>query len=281
MPTETLSPSDNQKNAPYPSHSRVGTGRGLKRTSGTLVVFYFLIWYQLHRYIYLVKINLCPFLHVLIYCSSIKVFKKPPFQNDPLKDCWHLWLRTQNQFTFYFFRGILKPSTVHAEGGLWDPPPQGPCTRSRRCFPLPRPPDPCSSYQAEVGQRTGRSLGRGSQGSQVLQSQKRKQEIRWRETEEAVSSAGGGKVLSARRTQVEVSQQPRPSPGLYPAPPWPKLTSAFHPSAPPESSLLQEHQFPKQDVVLGEASEEVRANMGNCPGWSWWGQVTSLLGREG
>lgn len=107
MPTETLSPSDNQKNAPHPSHSRVGTGRGLKRTSGTLVVFYFLIWYQLHGYIYLVKINLCPFLHVLIYCSSIKVFKKPPFQNDPLKECWHLWLRTQNPFIFYFFRGIL------------------------------------------------------------------------------------------------------------------------------------------------------------------------------
>lgn len=120
--------------------------------------------------------------------------------------------------------GILKPSTVPGEGGLWDPPPQGPCTRSGRCFPLPRPPDPCSSYQAEVGQRTGRSLGRGSQGSQVRQSQKRKQEIRRRQTGEAVSSAGGGKALSARRTQVEVSQHPRHSPGLYPVPPLVELT---------------------------------------------------------
>ena len=65
-PTEPLSPGDNQNNAPHPSHSRPGTERGLKRTSGTLVVFYFLIWYQLHGYIYLVKINPCPFLHVLV-----------------------------------------------------------------------------------------------------------------------------------------------------------------------------------------------------------------------
>lgn len=89
---------------------------------------------------------------------------------------------------------------------------------------MPRPPDPCSSYQAEVGQRTGRSLGRGSQGSQVRQSQKRKQEIRRRQTGEAASSAGGGKALSARGTQVEVSQHPRPSPGLYPVPPLAELT---------------------------------------------------------
>lgn len=74
---------------------------------------------------------------------------------------------------------------------------------------------------------------------------------------------------------------PPPQPRPPPYSPVAKLTSAFHPSIPPESSLLQEHLFPKQDVVLGEASEEVRANMRNCPGWSWWGQVTSLLGKGG
>lgn len=149
---------------------------------------------------------------------------------------------------------------------LWDPPSQGPCTRTRRCFPLPRPQDPCSSYQAGVRQRTGWSLRRGSQGSQVPRSQRRKQEIRWTETEEAVSSARGGKVLSARKKQMQVSQHPYPSPGLYPALPVAGLTQHSTRFAPPESPLLQEHLFPKQEGVLGEASEDVRANVGDCPG---------------
>lgn len=58
--------------------------------------------------------------------------------------------------------------------------------------------------------------------------------------------------------------------------------SAFCPRCPPESSLLQEHMLPTQEVVLGEASKDVRPNWvtATLPGWGWWGQVPALFGRE-
>lgn len=49
------------------------------------------------------------------------------------------------------------------------------------------------------------------------------------------------------------------------------LTQHPAPFAPSESSLLQEHLVPKQEVELGDASEDTRANMGagHTAGLGW------------
>lgn len=90
------------------------------------------------------------------------------------------------------------------------------------------------------------------------------------ETEEAVSSAEGGKETSTRQKQEEASQPPA---HLHPAAPGAGVTQ--HPAclAPPDSSLLQEHLFSKQEVVLGEASEDMSTNMGAGHPARLWGDM--------
>lgn len=71
-------------------------------------------------------------------------------------------------------------------------------------------------------------------------------------------------MLSARQ-----KQHPCPNPGTYPAIPGAGLTQHSAPIAPPESSLLQEYRCPTQEVVLGEASKDVRDKLATAtlPGW--------------
>lgn len=74
------------KNAPHPSHSRVGVGRGLKRNVWDTGDVLFLDLVLVSWVIYFVKIKLCTFL--CVYYNSIKVLKKqPPFPNAPLTEC--------------------------------------------------------------------------------------------------------------------------------------------------------------------------------------------------
>lgn len=93
--------------------------------------------------------------------------------------------------------------------------------KPRDVSPVPSSQSPFILLPSRGRERRDGGLRGGTQGSQELQSQRRKQ-VRWRETEEALSSAQGGKT-DAVSTDTQMSPQPPTQPRCWHAHPGSQL----------------------------------------------------------